>query len=91
MEFESNLIYSLTKVVCEDNCTVWFKIKLELNFPNVIQYKQGAAEPVLDWVLLLVRHFIKIFKKNFYGLIGPIKSEIVSTLKKRRKKESCKI
>ena len=51
----------------------------------------GASEPVLDWVLLLVRHFIKIFKKNFYGLIGPIKSEIVSTLKKRRTKESCKI
>ena len=51
----------------------------------------GVSEPVLDWVLLLVRHFIKIFKINFYGLIAPIKSEIVSTLKKRRRKESCKI
>ena len=46
----------------------------------------GVSEPVLDWVLLLVRHFIKIFKKNFYGLIGPINSEIVSTLKKEKKR-----
>ena len=26
----------------------------------------GASEPVLDWVLVLVRHFIKIFKKKTF-------------------------